>query len=135
MPRSRPFAEFDRAADQVRLRVRRHGDVEDLDLRVGEQCVDGVVNGRDRVLRGDFARGGGVPRRDGDGVEAGVAVRDEVAVAHDEPGPDAADPPVLALRESRAVVEVEGERVGDIALSLAGSGGAHHCAARAAAGS
>ena len=51
-----------------------------------------------------------VARGDGDGVEAGVAVGDEVAVAHDEAGADAADAPVLAARQARQVVQRKSAR-------------------------
>ncbi len=46
----------------VRLRVRRHGDVEHLDLRVGEQVVDGRVDRGDGVAVGDGLGGGRVAR-------------------------------------------------------------------------
>ena len=56
--------------------------------------------------------GGGVGDRstgDGGGIEAGFAVGDEVAVAHDEATADAADAPVLALRERGMNVEIHVE--------------------------
>src|SRR5207248_9484221 len=37
-----------------RLGVGRHGDVENLDLRVGEEVGDGGVDGRDAVAGGDL---------------------------------------------------------------------------------
>ena len=48
--------------DELRLHVRRHGDVEDLDRPVGEQVVDGRVDGRDVMALRDLA---GVVRRCG----------------------------------------------------------------------
>src|SRR4051794_17341432 len=68
------------------------------------------MNGWDAVPAGDLAGGVRVAGRDGHRVEPGAAVRDQVAVAHDEPGPDAPDPPVEALRQAGQVVE--GERHG-----------------------
>ena len=59
------------------------------------------------MLLGDGAGMVGVARGDGDRVEAGLAVGDEVAVAHDEAGADAADAKVLAPRQARQVVEGE----------------------------
>ncbi len=54
----------DGLADQRRLRVGRHGDVEHLDVRVGEQLVDGGVDARDAVLLGDgLGAGRGCARR------------------------------------------------------------------------
>ena len=52
----------------------------------------------------EFPRAGG----DRDGVEAGLPVRDEVAIGHDEAGADAADAetPAGCGRELREVVEV-----------------------------
>ena len=94
-----------RGQDDGRLHVRRHGHVEDFDRAVGEEGFDGVVDGRDGVPLGDGAGLGRVARGDGDGVEARLAVGDEVAVAHDEPGPDAADAEVPAARQPRQVVE------------------------------
>ena len=52
-----------------------------------QQLVDGLVDAGNAVLRGDSRAVAGFARRDGDGVEAGLAVGDEVAVAHDEAGP------------------------------------------------
>jgi len=57
------------------------------------------VDARDGVALGGFAGARDGARRDGDGVEAGLAVGDEVAVAHDEAGAGAADAPVLAARQ------------------------------------
>ena len=97
----------DGLADDGRLRVGRHGHVEDLDRLVGEQVGDGGVAAGNAVLLGDGAGAGRVARGDGHGVEAGLAVGDEVAVAHDEAGADAADAEVLAPRQTRQVVEGE----------------------------
>ena len=105
-------ARLDGLADQVRLGVRRDGHVEDFDGLVGEQVVVGVVDLHHAALGGDGAGGGRVARGDGDRVEPGVPVRDQVAVADDEAGPGAADAPVLAAGELRQVVQrqIGGER-------------------------
>ena len=69
-------------ADQGGLRVGRHGDVEDFDVRVGEQVLDGVVNGRDAVPCGDRLRGLSRSREAmATGLKPACAVGDEVAVA------------------------------------------------------
>ena len=72
-----------------------------------EQRFDGIVNGRDAVTPGDGAGRSGGARGDGHRAEAGLAVSDQVAVAHDEAGADAADAPVLALGQFRQVVQVK----------------------------
>src|SRR5207248_2549935 len=84
-----------------------HGDVRYLDVGVGEEVVGVDVDARDAVEPGDFAGVLGVARGDGDGVESGLSVGDEVTVAHDEAGPDAADAEVLAAGQARQVVERE----------------------------
>src|SRR4029079_1298006 len=63
-----------------------------------------------------------IPRRDGDGIEAGLAIRDEMTIAHDEAGADAANAPVLAFRQARQVVQiqVEGHRLFILRLAPAG---------------
>ena len=94
----------DRLADQSRLRVRRHGDVEHLNVGVGQQVGVGGVDARDVVHFGGGASVVGVARGDGDGVEAGLAVGDEMTVAHDEAGAGAADAEVLAARQPRQMV-------------------------------
>jgi hypothetical protein len=48
-----------------------------------------------------------VPRGDGDRIEPRLAVRDQVAVAHDEAGADAADAGRLVARQAREVIEFE----------------------------
>ena len=86
MPRT--VLRCDGFADDRRLRVRRDGDVEHLDRRVGEQVVDGGVDRRDAVTLAATSRARvRVARGDGDRVEPGLAIGDQVAVAHDEPGP------------------------------------------------
>ena len=47
-PRQPAAAEFDRPADQAGLYIGWHGHVEDFDLRVGQQVIDGVMNIRIR---------------------------------------------------------------------------------------
>jgi len=63
------------------------------------------VDARDGVALGGVAGARDGARRDGDGVEAGLAVGDEVAVAHDEAGADAADAEILTARQTGQVVE------------------------------
>src|SRR5436853_7924077 len=58
--------------------------------------------GRDRLRRLHVAR------CDGDRVEARIAIRQKMAVAHDEAGADATDAKVLAAVEARAVIQGEG---------------------------
>ena len=50
------LADLDGPADQGRLHVGRHGDIEDFHFRVGEQVLNGIVNGRDPVPCGDRLR-------------------------------------------------------------------------------
>src|SRR5205085_3041486 len=101
---------LDGGPDEAGLEARRHGDVHYLDVGVGEEVVGVDVDVRDAVQPGDFAGVLGVARGDGDGVEAGLPVGDEVTVAHDEAGPDAADAEVLAAGQTRQVVEREVHR-------------------------
>ena len=61
----------------------------------------------DVVTFGDGAGMGRIARGDGDRVETGLAIGDEMAVTHDEAGADAADAPVLAARQVRQVVQVQ----------------------------
>ena len=85
--------------DDGELIVGRHGDVEHLDRCVVEQLLDRVVHGRDAVLRcalGGVVAGAG---SDGDWVETGLTVGNQVAVVHDEPAADAADAPVQPGRK------------------------------------
>jgi len=85
-------------ANQIGLLFGRHRDIEYFDLRIGEQRINRLVNRRHRVPCCDLVSRGGVPRRDGDGVKPGVAIRDEVTIRDDEPRPGAADSPVLSSR-------------------------------------
>src|SRR5205085_8084344 len=91
---------LDGGPDEAGLEARRHGDVHYLDVGVGEEVVGVDVDVRDAVQPGDFAGVLGVARGDGDGVEAGLPVGDEVTVAHDEAGAEAADAEVAAARQA-----------------------------------
>jgi hypothetical protein len=83
-----------RAADQLRLLVGRVGDVEDLDRRIGDQCLRGVVNLRDSPAFRHFGGMVAGPRGDRDNRETSLLVGGEVALGHDHAGTDAADPVV-----------------------------------------
>ena len=109
--------------DDLELVVRRHGEIKNLDGCVIEQLVDGAVYGADVVPLG---AGDGVRLRaagDGDGIEAGLGVSHEMAVAHDEAAADAADAPVFALGEFGMNVEVHVEAFSPapVVASAAGS--------------
>ena len=100
---------FGRAAcagglDDFELVVRRHGEVEHLDRLVIEQLFDRVVNGWDVVLLGALGCVGLCAGGDGDRVEAGLSVGDQVAVVHDEAAANAADAPNPALGKGRVNV-------------------------------
>ena len=94
--------------DHVELSVRRHGDVEDLHLAVFQHPLVAVVNGQPMPLR-HRASVFRIAGRDRHGVEARLAIGDQVAVGHDEPGPDATDRGTLVDRQSRQVVQVQGD--------------------------
>src|SRR5262249_20947165 len=98
---------LDGGADYRRLYIRWHRDVEHLNLRVGKHLVNGLVDAGDVVKAGTCLGVRWVSRRDGHWVEAGIAICQEMAVTHDEPGPNAADAEVLALCQLREVVEGE----------------------------
>src|SRR5690348_758213 len=57
------------------------------------------------VLLRDGPRMGRRARGDGDGIETGLAIGDEVAIAHDEAGAEAADAEVLAARQTWQIIE------------------------------
>lgn len=88
------LAVLDRLADQRRLHVGRNGEVQDVNAPIGEQIADGGMAARNSVCLSDLLGTGGIACRDRDRVEARLAVGDEVAIAHDEAGPDAADPEI-----------------------------------------
>src|SRR5262249_7248447 len=63
------------------------------------------VTARDAVLFRDGSRMFRCARGDSDRVETGLAIGDEMAVAHDEAGTEAADAKVLAARHPRQIVD------------------------------
>src|SRR5262249_11740443 len=63
------------------------------------------MHARDFVLGRDGLGVIEMARRDRHWTKARLAVRDEMAIAHDEAGADTADAPVLAARQARQVVE------------------------------
>src|SRR6266542_4580935 len=97
----------DGSPDNVRLGIRRDCDVEHLDFRIGEQVIDRGVAARDAVQPSDGAGASGIAGGDGDGIEAGLSIGDEVTVAHDEAAADATDAEILAARQPREVIEGE----------------------------
>src|SRR5262249_6447879 len=88
-----------------RLRVRRHGDVENLDVRISKQFGVAGMHASDVMTLCRFAGPGGIARGDGHGIEASLAIRHEVAIAHDEASAGTTDADVPAAGESRQVVE------------------------------
>ena len=103
-------AMFGRLAQHVRLHIGRHGDIEDLDRRVGKQLGDVAMHARNLMLGRHGLGVFQVAGCDGDGVEARLPIGDEMAVAHDEASADAADAPVLAARQARQIIESEIKR-------------------------
>ena len=81
----------------LELLVRRVGDVDDLDVRVGEQIMPVVVDTLDAAQLGGGARILRSTGGDGDDVEPGFLIGGEMDVAHDEPGADDPDP-IVGLR-------------------------------------
>ena len=75
--------------------------------RHGEQFINRAMDLGDLVLPGDILRGFELTRRNGDGIEAGLCIGNEMAVTHDEAGADAADAPVLAIGEAREIIQIQ----------------------------
>src|SRR5262249_14069504 len=94
-------------ADQGRLQVGRHGDVQNFDGRIGEEGIDAIVDFGDLVLLGGGAGMLDIARGDGYGIETGLTVGNQVAIAHNEAGAEAADAKVLAARQLRQILEGE----------------------------
>ena len=90
--------------DNLQLIVRRYGEVEYLNGFVIQQLIDGIVHRADAVALGAGGGIGGRAAGDGSGIEACLAIGDEVAVAHDKPAADAADAPIFAFGEGRVDV-------------------------------
>ena len=96
-------------ADDTGLHIGRHRDVEHLDLWISEHVFQAGMAARYAVQLGDFFRLGRIARGDGHRIEAGLPVGDQVTIADDEAGPDAADPPIAAARQAGKVIEGEVE--------------------------
>ncbi len=86
-----------RLPDDAELLVRRVGDVDDLDVRVGEQIAPVIVDTLDAAQLGGGARILWSTGGDSDDVEPGFLIGREMDVAHDEPGADHPDP-IVGLR-------------------------------------
>jgi len=97
----------DGLADDPGLHVGRHGNVDYFNGFVGQQIVNGGVAARDAARFGHRAGMSRIARGDGRRIEAGLAVGDQMAVAHDEPGTDAADGDILVARQTRPVIQHE----------------------------
>ena len=61
----------------------------------------------DAVLLSDCSGASRVAGSDGDGIETRVAIGQEMAVAHDEASPDAANSKIAALRQAGQVIQGE----------------------------
>ena len=78
-------------AHDPKLLVGREGDVEHLDLLVAQQLLPGVVDLGHAALPCRLLRVGRRTRGNGDGLKAGVVVREQLNVLHDEAGADCPD--------------------------------------------
>ena len=98
---------LDRLADDPELLVGGIGDVDDLDALVVEEVLPRVVHRPDAPLVGGRLGVRRCPRRDRDDVEAGLPIRHEVDVLHDEARTDAADSVVRLRRQVRPRTQID----------------------------
>src|SRR5262245_47700119 len=94
-------------ANDGRLSIRRHRDIEHFHRLVREQLIDRRMTASQTMLLGDRTGITRIARGDRDRIEAGLPIGDQMAIADDEAGPDATDAEVLAPRQSRLVVEMQ----------------------------
>jgi hypothetical protein len=94
------------AADELRAGGRMRRDVDDLDLRVGEELVERRKHPLDPELLLDPRRRLRSQVEDADDALVVPAIRREVAQPNDAAAPDDADPGPPALGEDRAVLEL-----------------------------
>ena len=97
---------FARGLDQCELRVRRHGDVEHFDATgSSSKLLVGVVDFGMPWRAATFAHFP-IARGDGDGIEAGLSVSDQMAIVDDEAAAEDADAKILSARHRRMNGEV-----------------------------
>ena len=96
--------------DQTELVHRRHRNVQHLNGRIVEQLLRPVIDSRDSMPLRDFLRAGARSRRDGDGIESGLPISDEVTVIDDESGAENADAKISPVRQRRVDVQFHGLR-------------------------
>jgi len=99
-----------RFGDNLQLNIGRHRDIDDRNARVAQQLPVVVIDAADVVSRGHGLRVRPVARRDCDRIESRLAIRNEMAVGHDETRADAADRGgiVFGERGEMSQVEVDG---------------------------
>ena len=94
-----------RLADNGRLHIGGHGNVEYFDGAVRQQFPDIRMTFGDAVQFGHSVGMSRIARSNGDRIEPGLAIGDEVTIAHDETGADAANANIPALGPTRQVVQ------------------------------
>ncbi len=88
--------------DNLRLGGRGHSNVQHFYASIAQQIVKIVVDALDREGLSQRLCMSLGSARNGNGIETRFAIGRQMAIAHDETGPDGADPPILALGPARA---------------------------------
>ncbi len=79
------------------LHIRRHSHIDNFEFRIGEQFLVGRIDLGQRMAFGNSFCVDWVPRRNRDRIEARLAIRDQMAIGHDETGADTANRNVFVL--------------------------------------
>ncbi len=92
-------------SDNVELKVGRDGNIDDFHRRIGEQFEIVRIDVRYPMSRGNRLGLLAPPRSNCDRIESRVPIGHEVAVRHDKPRADTANPHRFVSRQTGKVVE------------------------------
>jgi hypothetical protein len=98
-----PPTRLHRLPDDLRLHIRWHSDVQDFQTWILEQVADPLIHRRDTETSGHHGRRFRTPRSNRQRLPSGLLIGHQMAIPHDEAGPDTSDPPVRTTGQFRLI--------------------------------
>ena len=111
------------SSDHIKLTIRRHGNVQDFHFRMPDDGLDRIANSFNLVPSSDVLCGGSSSRSDGHRIQSMLSVSNQLAIGHNESGPDASDART-SIHGQHRLNRLQQQRIRK-GFSRAGHGGVH----------